>query len=452
MSEKTIAAVSTPPGEGGISVIRISGDNAINIADKCFKSFSGKKLCELKGYSALYGEVVSKKTVIDDAVALVFLAPKSFTGENTVEISVHGGKIVARNALRAVLDCGASVAENGEFTKRAFLNGKLDLTKAESIIEIINAKNETALKISQAAKSGRISGEIDAITEKLTELAASFSVYSDYPDEEIENLNPETFSKTINFISSRLLTLLNTYDAGKSIRDGVECSIVGKPNVGKSSLMNLLCKSDRSIVTEIAGTTRDVIESAVVLDDITLILYDTAGIHETDDIVEKAGVDRSIEKLNGSVLILAVFDSSKPFDNDDYRIIDNLPDNAIVVLNKTDLGNVVDTGCFGKRKVVKMSVKKGEGIDDLSRTILAVISAQKISGDEAVLISERQRNCVQKAYDSILLAQTSMNGGVTLDAVGICIDDCLSALLELVGKRVTNEVTDEVFKRFCVGK
>lgn len=452
MSEKTVAAISTPSGEGGIAVIRISGSDAVKIADKCFKSFSGKALSSLKGYSALYGEVISENTVIDDAVALVFIAPKSFTGEDTVEISVHGGKLVARDTLRAVLSAGAYPAENGEFTKRAFLNGKLDLASAESIMEIISAKNETALRISRGAKEGRVTKEIGEITDKLLELDASISVYADYPDEEIENLNPQAFKNTLEFIKQKLDTLISTYDTGKLIRDGIDCTIVGKPNVGKSTLMNLLCQSERSIVTEVAGTTRDVVESTVTLGDITLNISDTAGIHNTDDIVEIKGVERSISRLESSALVLAVFDLSNPLDNDDNEIIKRLNNNAIIVLNKCDLKAVADTKVFENKNTVTVSAKDKSGTDELFSAIKKTVNAQGLEGDEAVLISERQRSCAKRALDSITEAENALISGVTIDAVGVCIDDCLAALLELTGKRVTNEVTNEVFKRFCVGK
>ncbi len=452
MSQRTIAAISTPSGEGGISVVRISGDQAVKIADKCFRSFSGKSLSSLNGYSALYGEVVNGVNIIDDAVALVFKAPKSFTGEDTVEISVHGGKIVARDTLRTVLSCGAYPAENGEFTKRAFLNGKLDLASAESIMEIISAKNETALRISRNAKEGRVSKKIESIVEKLLELDASISVYSDYPDEEIENLNTETFAKTLSEIEKTLFDLLNTYDVGKIIREGIDCSIVGKPNVGKSSLMNLLCGSERSIVTEIAGTTRDIVESTVTFDDITLNISDTAGIRSTEDIVEKAGVKKSLDRLSNSSLVLAVFDLSVPLDDNDISLIEKLEDNAIIILNKSDLDIKADIKFFENKNTVTVSAKENTGIKELFSKISDLINRECIEGNEAVLISERQRNCAERAYVSIKEAKDALLQGVTIDAVGVCIDDCLQALLELSGKRVTNEVTDEVFKRFCVGK
>lgn len=452
MSERTIAAISTPSGEGGIAVIRISGSDAISIAEKSFRSFSGKALSSLSGYSALYGEIIDGDNVIDDAVALVFLEPKSFTGEDTVELSVHGGKLVARDTLRVVLANGANLALPGEFTKRAYLNGKLDLASAESIMEIISAKNETALRISRMAKEGKVSKKIEEIIADLLKLDASISVYSDYPDEEIEGLDTPSFLSALEKTENSLSELLSSYDTGKIIRDGVETSIVGKPNVGKSTLMNLLCRADRSIVTSVAGTTRDVVESTVTLDDITLILSDTAGIHSTDDVVEKAGVERSINRLNSSALVLAVFDISRPIDDDDRELLKILGGNAIIILNKNDLKPQFDTSIFDGKQTVSISAKDNSGIEKLYEIISSVVNKKKIDGDEAILISERQRNCANKAYSSIIEAKNALINGVTIDAVGVCIDDCLSALLELTGKRVTNEVTDEVFKRFCVGK
>ncbi len=454
MSEKTIAAISTPLGAGGIAVIRISGDDAVKIADKCFKSYSGKSLLSLKGYTASYGQIVNNETVIDDGVALVFLSPKSYTGENVVEISVHGGRIVARDALRTVLDAGAVPAENGEFTKRAFLNGKLDLAAAESIMGIISAKNETALKISRNAKEGRISKEINSIIERLLEFSASMSVYADYPDEEIDGLNPISFGNSLGEISCSLKKLIDSYDTGKIIREGIDCCIVGKPNVGKSTLMNLLCGSDRSIVTDIAGTTRDIIESTVDIDGITLNISDTAGIRKTHDVVEMAGVNKSKKRLDTATLIFAVFDISRPFDNDDLELINSLENNSIILLNKSDLCNnsQIDLSVFKGRKTISISAKENSGIDELKKYISDFVNINNFSDNDAILVSERQRDCVQRAYNCIFDAKNTLEAGYTLDAVGVCVDDCLAALLELTGKRVTNEVSDEVFKRFCVGK
>jgi len=453
MSERTVAAIATPLGEGGIGVIRISGDKAIEVADKCFSAYSGKMLCDLSGYEAAYGKIQSGKETLDDGVALVFRAPKSYTGEDVVELSVHGGRLVLKAVLRTVLENGADLAEAGEFTKRAFLNGKLDLSKAESVMGIISAGNDTALRISRSAKSGRISHEIDRIVEQLLETAASIATFSDYPDEDIPELSEEKFLKMLSGARDKTQKLLSTYDAGRVIREGVSCAIVGKPNVGKSTLMNLLTGTDRSIVTDIAGTTRDVIEETVTLGDITLRLADTAGIHATEDKVENVGVERAKLKLRDADLVLAVFDSASALDSDDILLLESIKDrNAVVILNKSDLESKIDKSAFEGFYIVEISAAKGDGLDELRKAVEEVTKVSMIDPDAAVLISEHQRACTQRAYTALCEGEEAMLIGCTLDAVGVCIDDALAALLELTGKRVTNEVTDEIFRRFCVGK
>lgn len=453
MSEKTVAAISTPKGQGGISVIRISGDDAITIADRCFKGVSGKTLSSLKGYEACFGCVFSGDEVIDEAVALLFRAPKSYTGENVVEISVHGGTAVASRALRAIFEAGAEPAANGEFTKRAFLNGKLDLAEAESVMELISAKNNIALRISKAAKDGRISREIESITNRLLETAASLAAYSDYPDEEIEGLNYDNFSFLLGDCKEKLKRMLDTFDASKSLREGIDCAIVGKPNVGKSTLMNMLSGYERSIVTDIAGTTRDVIENTVMLGDITLNLADTAGIRKTDDKVETVGVELAKTRIDTASVILAVFDNSSDLTDDDKELIESLEKGrTVIILNKTDLGSKLDTSHFSGFKTVEISAKEQRGMEELQSAIEEITQIANISENDAVLISERQRNCAYKAYNAITEAENTLLAGFTLDAVGICVDDAIAALLELTGKRVANEVCDEVFRRFCVGK
>ena len=454
MSERTIAAIATPLGEGGISVIRISGDNAIAVADKCFFAFSGQKLSSLGGYQAAYGKVVdSLDNTIDDAVALVFLAPKSYTGENTVEISVHGGTVVARQVLRRVLECGATLATGGEFTKRAFLNGKLDLTKAESVMGLISARSDAAAKISRGAREGRISRDTEDILNKLLETAASLAAFADYPDEDIPNLNEENFSALLDECCQKCERLISTYDTGRIIREGINCAIVGKPNVGKSTLMNLLCGSDRSIVTDIAGTTRDVVETTVNVGDVTLNLADTAGIHETDDTVEKFGVTKAKEKIDNAELLLAVFDNSVPLDADDKELINSISDKkCIIILNKTDLSAAFDKKSLGDFDIIEISAKSGNGYAELTKAINHVCKTDMLSPDDTVLINERQRDCVSRALGAVCAARDALLCGMTLDAVGVCVDDAIASLLELTGKRVTNEVCDEIFKRFCVGK
>lgn len=454
MSEKTIAAIATPAGEASIGVIRISGDNAVCVAAACFTPFSGELLENMGGYRAAYGNVIAEDgTVIDDAVALVFRAPHSYTGEDVVEISVHGGRIVLRRVLRRVLECGAVLAQAGEFTKRAFLNGKLDLAKAESVMELISAKNDAALKISRDARDGKLSRSVEDITDKLLETAASLAVFADYPDEELEGLSNDSFSKLLTECQKKTSLLLETYDAGRIVREGIDCAIVGKPNVGKSSLMNMLCGSERSIVTDIAGTTRDIIENTVVLGDITLNLADTAGIRDTADTVERVGVERANKKIENAGLILAVFDASSPLDSDDLKLLESLKGKrAIAILNKTDLPAAVIPKALSPLSTVEISAKCGIGAELLTKEIEKLCDVARLDAGDAVLISERQYDCARRAFEAIIEAETALFSGVTLDAVSVCIDDAISALLELTGKRVVNEVADEVFKRFCVGK
>lgn len=453
MSGNTIAAIATPVAEGALGVIRISGDEAIRVADKVFFAFSGKKLQELKGYTAAYGEIKDGDIVLDDAVALVFRTPHSFTGENSVEITIHGGAVLLRSVLRLILKNGARLAKPGEFSERAFLNGKTDLTKAESIMGLISSKSEAELRLFREAHNGKIGNKIAEVEAYLLEIGASIAAYSDYPDEDIENLEPETFKKMLKKQKAELEKILSDYDLGKVLREGIDTAIVGKPNVGKSALMNMLSGSDRSIVTEIAGTTRDIIEETVRVGDIILKLSDTAGIHTTDDLVESIGVEKAKNKISSAQLILAVFDCSEPLDEDDKNLL-SLTDkkNTIIVVNKTDKENKIDTCLFDGFCVVFTSAKNMQGYEDLEKAVNTITGVANLSEDSTILVNERQRLCVEKALDGVVEAINTLESGWTMDAVGICLDDAVAALLELTGKRVTNEITDEIFRRFCVGK
>lgn len=453
MSERTIAAVSTPSGEGALGVIRISGDNAIEIADKIFFPFSGKSLSTLDGYQALYGAVKDGDTALDDGVALVFKAPHSFTGEDTVEISLHGGSLILKSVLRLILKNGAFMAAAGEFTKRAFLNGKLDLTKAESIMGLISAKSNAELRLSRSAHAGKISEKIESIEADLVSLDASISAFSDYPDEDIEGLNIENFEKLLKNARLTLEKMLSDFDKGKILREGIDTAIVGKPNVGKSTLMNMLSGTERSIVTEVAGTTRDVVEETVVIGDITLALADTAGIHSTEDMVESIGVERARARIDAAQLILAVFDSTKVLDNDDKALLSLLDSkNTIVIINKTDIGNVLSKSQFEGFTVIELSAKNKTGLETLEKAICEITGTANLSQDSVILINERQRDCAQRALSAVEEAINAIELGLTVDAVGVCVDDAIASLFEITGKRVTNEVTDEIFKKFCVGK
>ena len=453
MSERTIAAISTPKGQGGIAIVRISGEEAISIADKCFCAISGRKLCELSGYSAAYGKAVSGGSDIDEAVALVFRAPKSYTGEDVAEISVHGGIVPARECLKAVYAAGAYPAGAGEFTKRAFLNGKIDLSKAEGVMEIIGARSAAALSIARGAKDGKISREIEDITEKMLKAASSIAAYSDFPDEDIQGLDFEHFSDMLSGCEDALIKLLSTFEGGQAVLAGVPTAIVGKPNVGKSTLMNMLSREERSIVTDRAGTTRDIVETTVFAGDIALILSDTAGIRDTADEVEKIGVQRAINRLNNASLILAVFDVSAPLDNEDEKLISLLEGKrCILVLNKCDLPQAADLSRFKNYNTVSVAAKEGKGLKNLIDKIAEACGADNLSADDTVLLNERQYSCVLRAKNAISAAKEDLISGVTLDAVGVLIDDALNALLELSGKRASEDVVEEIFKNFCIGK
>lgn len=453
MSERTIAAVATPSGEGALGVIRISGENAIPVADKVFFAFSGKKLTEFEGYTAAYGEIKNAETRLDTCVALVFKSPHSYTGEDVVELSVHGGELMLKSVLRLILDNGAYLAEAGEFTKRAFLNGKLDLTKAESIMGLISARNEVELRMSRAAHSGKVSRKINDIEGDLLSADAAISVYSDYPEEDIEELGTERFLKMLKNAQNALSVMLSDYDSGKVLREGIITAIVGKPNVGKSTLMNMLSGEERSIVTNIAGTTRDIIEETVTVGDIVLRLADTAGIRDTADEVESIGVDLAKKKIDASQLILAVFDANSPLSIEDQTLIDLIKNrNSLAIINKTDLGINIDLSAFENIPTVLISAKSGDGQEKLATLIKKTVKGADLSPDSAVLLGERQRACAVRALDGVSEAIAALELGCTLDAVGVCVDDALAALMELTGKRVTNEVTDEIFRNFCVGK
>ena len=453
MSEKTVAAISTPSGEGGIGVVRISGKDAINIADKVFKSANNIPLAKLSGYSAAFGYVYDKDELIDEAVATVFLEPKSYTGENVCEISCHGGQFITSAVLRSVLAAGAEMAAPGEFTKRAFLNGKLDLIKAESVMGLISAKSRDELKVQLAAKRGKTSEEIEKIEAALLELSADFAEYSDYPDEDLPELSFENFDRLLSFAKEELDKLLSTFDSGRLLREGVQTAIIGKPNVGKSTLMNMLSREKRSIVTEIAGTTRDVIENTVSFAGLNLILADTAGIRQTEDTVEGVGVELAKERLSTAQLVLAVFDSSEELDSNDKDILSLIDkNNTIVVLNKTDKEKAVDESFFEGFKTVFISAKNSEGEDALEKAVREITAADAINPAAAVLLSERQRDLVSKAKQSVAEAENMLKCGFTIDAIEVCVEEALATLYTLSGKRVTNEVADEVFRRFCVGK
>lgn len=451
----TIAALSTPLAAGGIGVIRISGDDAITIADKVVRTTSGKSLSSLKGYTAAHGKVVSGGDTVDECVALVFRAPKSYTGENTVEISCHGGVFVCNQVLRAVLSSGAKPAEAGEFTKRAFLNGKMDLSEAEAVMDLINAQGQGSMKAALTALDGALSRKIDELCGVLLSAAAHMSAWVDYPDDDIPDLDFDTLKESLTSVRDKLSGLLSGFDAGKAITGGVDTAIVGKPNVGKSALMNMLSGFSRSIVTDIAGTTRDIVEETVRVGSVVLRLSDTAGIRESDDIVESIGVEMARTKIERAGLILAVFDGSDDLEQSDKEILELCKGkNVIGIVNKTDLPKKADIEYIKSvlGEIVFLSARTHEGEEELTKAIEKVLGTDKVDTSQAMLATERQRRSAVLAVEAINEAIDGIDLGITMDAINVCIDTAIERLLELTGKKANEAVVDEVFSQFCVGK
>ena len=426
---KVIAAISTPVSSAGLGVIRVSGDGAVAVADKVFRPLSkNRALTDLSGYQAAYGHVADADGVIDECVALVFRAPHSYTGEDVVELSCHGGVYLLQRTLRALFEAGAVPAAAGEFTRRAFVNGKLDLTRAEAVMDLIGAQGRLAAKTALATREGAVFRKLTPVKEQLIALQAQISAFVDYPDDDIPELEPTALRDGLTEAVTVLEQLLATYDAGQVLHSGVDTAIVGSPNVGKSTLMNCLAGCDRSIVTEIAGTTRDVVEETVRVGEICLRLSDTAGIRQTEDTVEAIGVARSRERLARAALILAVFDSSRPLSADDRELIADLPcDSTIAVLNKQDLPPKIDKELILDKfkHTVYMQADSGEGREALEAAILEVTGVNQLDEAEPVLATERQRDCVRRAVQALHEGLDAIEVGLSQDAVGVSVDGAL---------------------------
>lgn len=451
----TIAAICTAQGEGGIGVIRISGENAFEIADKVFKNINNKKVVDMKGYTAAFGKVFDGGEEIDEAVVLVYRAPHSYTGENVVEISCHGGVFITKQVLRAVLNNGAVPAQAGEFTKRAFLNGKIDLTEAEAVIDIISAKSKSAARAALFVKDGVLRRKIDRVKDNLLTQAAHLSAWADYPEEDIAEVSDDELFATFDDAVRVLQGLLDTYDSGQAVKQGIDTVIAGRPNVGKSTLMNLLSGYEKSIVTDIPGTTRDIVEDTVVLGDVILRLSDTAGLRDTDDRVEQIGVDRAKKRLEQCGLLLAVFDNNQVLNDDDYDLIEsakNVP--SIAIINKTDLEQKLDADYISRKieNVVYISAINGECREELTKAVEKIAGTANLNPSDGILSNERQRLAVSNALSSVIEARTALETGLTYDAVTVSLEDAISNLLELTGESTTDEVIDRVFHNFCVGK
>ena len=416
----TIAAISTAQGEGGISVIRISGDSAFTVCDKIFKGINNKKLADMKGYTASFGKIVSDGEEIDEAVALVFREPLSYTGENVVELSCHGGIYITKLVLRAVLDAGAVPA-------RAAL----------------------------CVKEGAVRNKIDEVKNLLLSTAAHLSAWADYPEEDIAEVTDEQLYDSFDVSIAILDGLISSYDSGQAVKQGIDTVIAGRPNVGKSTLMNLLSGCERSIVTDIPGTTRDIIEDTVIVGDVILRLSDTAGLRTTDDKVEKIGVDRAKHRLKQCGLLLAVFDYNRSLDDDDKELIQSAGEvPCIAIINKTDLEKQLDTEYIESKikNVVYLSAKSGDGRAELVKAVEDIAGIDNFNPSEGVLSNERQRQAVLNSLNSVKDAKNALEIGLTYDAITVSIEEAITSLLELTGERTSDEVVDRVFHNFCVGK
>lgn len=457
----TVCAIATPAAVGGISVIRISGGRAREIADRVFKTASGRLPSELEGYRAAYGKIYDGGERLDDGVILMFRAPHSYTGEDVAEISCHGGIYVTRRVLTACIRAGAEPAAAGEFTKRALLNGKMSLTQAEAVADIISAQGGQILAASNDQREGALYRRAEGTAGMIMEISAQISAWIDYPEDDTPTVTEEWLEEKLTAVKRELDGLLAGYGKGRLIREGISCAIVGKPNVGKSTLMNLLAGEQRSIVSDIAGTTRDVVEETVNLGGAVLRLADCAGIRETVDEVERIGVEIMLKKLERADLVLAVFDSSRELSREDTDLLDRLEElrrvgkkEIIAVVNKCDLERRLDCAEFEKRfgRAVYMCARDDGAAEALAEEIGARFGLEELDTNAGYLANERQRSCITRAARSVEEALEGVIAGVTPDAVGVMLEQALDAVYELSGRRASDEVIDEVFKRFCVGK
>lgn len=454
----TIAAIATGQAAGGIGVVRISGEDALAVADRVFVAADGLPLAQSMGYRAHFGRI-DHEGFTDDAVALVFRAPHSYTGEDVVEISCHGGLYTTRMALRACITAGARLADKGEFTRRAFENGKLSLTQAEAVMSIIAAQGRQSSVAAHSAHDGALAAEIDRLCGELRSIAARIAAWCDFPDEDdVPEVQSDGIVADLRSVAARLGELVRGGEA-YALCDGIDTVICGKPNVGKSTLMNLLAGCEKSIVTDIPGTTRDIVEHQVRLGDCILRLSDTAGLRDSDDIIENIGVERTRHRIGNAALIIAVFDGAKPLDDDDRRLIDLLCGDGgedrpcVAVINKSDLPAVIDAQLIEQRfaHCVYISAANNDGVEALERAVMQVTGIEQLDAASAVIINERQLDCARRALRSVEDAIRDADV-VTLDAVNLSVYDAVAALTELTGDSAAEDIVSEIFSHFCIGK
>ncbi len=457
MIPDTVTAIATPPGEGGLAVIRISGSRAVNILSKLFVSQHGITVAKMAAHHLYYGTIAEGAAQGETVLVAIMRAPHSYTGENVVEIFAHGGILIAKSILQNIISQGARLAEPGEFTKRAFLNNKIDLSQAEAVADIIAAKTETALKIGLGQLGGTLAKTIKSIQKRIVNCVAQLEAEIDYAEEEITHIAPAQLRKIMRNSKNNIDNLVSTYEQGRVIKNGVAIAIIGRPNVGKSSILNRLLKEERAIVTAIPGTTRDVIEEVINIQGIPVRLMDTAGVRNSQGIIEKIGLNKTTKAIQKADLLLWVIDGSNRFDTKNREILRKIKNKPVImVINKVDLLQRIsrkDLERLNKGPIVHMSAKTGKGLKELEGAIAQKALHNSIGQSELLIITnQRQFECLNKASNSLARALASLDKQLGLEFVAVDLRKCLSNLGELVGEVINEDILKVIFSKFCVGK
>lgn len=456
----TIAAISTAPAIGGIGIVRMSGKDCFEVLEKIFKPKNPETIENIAGYRIKYGTIVNPETnrVVDEVLVSYFKCPKSYTAENMCEINSHGGIVVLREILELCLKNGAELAKPGEFTERAFLNGRIDLTQAEAIIDIINAKSTREAQESANQLEGYLSRKINEIREKIMDIMVKIEANIDYPEYDVEEVSNKDAENKLKEIENELIKLSKTFENGKILKEGVKIAIIGSPNAGKSSLLNSMLKEERAIVTDIAGTTRDIIEEQISIEGIPFKVIDTAGIRDAKDKIEQIGIEKSKKAANEADVILAVFDSSVPLNDEDREILNLLKHKkSIIVLNKTDLKQIVNNECKEiqdvNTEVINISLKNNEGLERIYKSLVKMFNLNQINLDNELTITNiRHQELINKAIESTRMALNDLNNSMPIDIISINIKEILEHLGEITGDNVSEDIIKRIFAKFCLGK